>query len=368
MSRMQLINASAGSGKTYTLARRYIEELLFVVEFNGTVTDAKAQYIIKALRPERDYYQHILAITFTNKATNEMKRRIVDELHTLAQNPLKSNFYTKEWKERLPHDISADDLRHAAAAALAAILFNYSEFRVSTIDSFFQSVLRSFARELNRDYDYDLQIDGDYAAAVAAHNFLLSLGNTARRTGNAKAEPEKWVEQYISDRVNDPTAKTSGWNTIFGSNEGSLAKFAAKINDEFFREHIDELKAYLAADKDAGVREFERITSFTRLLKEMANSCRRQYDDRKNDKDFWRDKFVARCKDVGLSLTDFNQRAALAKVYKTGICSESTMTKALNKPEPHKWFSSPTISQSQLDMALGYFGERLMYLSFCDFL
>ncbi len=316
MSKMQVIKASAGSGKTYTLARRYIEELLFVVEFSGTVTDGKAEYKIKKLRTEKDYYQHILAITFTNKATNEMKRRIVDELSILAKDPNGSDFYKNEWKGKLP--CSKDDLKLAAKNALSAILFNYSDFKVSTIDSFFQGVLRSFARELNRDYNYELMLDGDYAAAVAAHNFLLSLGDTARRTGKGKSIPEKWVEQYIRDRVNED----KGWKTIFGSDDGSLSDFAKKINNEFFREHMDELKAYLAGN----VGEFEYITEFTKLLKDKAQKYEAEYNA-----PHWQQDFLSICSNAGLKESDFHKKWILHNMFNGEPCTEDSQRKFSTK-------------------------------------
>ena len=72
---LKILKASAGSGKTYNLAREYI------------------RLIVRSNQP--DAYRHVLAVTFTNKATDEMKRRILKELHTLAMEPDESKYHSE---------------------------------------------------------------------------------------------------------------------------------------------------------------------------------------------------------------------------------------------------------------------------------
>ena len=101
---MKILKASAGSGKTYRLAHKYIDTLLS--------------------SDDRFVYRHILAVTFTNKATAEMKARILNTLHEEASvNP-------------------------RARRLLLDILHDYSAFSISTIDRFFQLALKSFSREI----------------------------------------------------------------------------------------------------------------------------------------------------------------------------------------------------------------------------
>ena len=130
-----VMKASAGSGKTYNLAREYIRLLL-------TKKDPQA-------------YRHILAVTFTNKATDEMKRRILEELYVLATKPQDSPYY----KDFVKLSGSPEALQKRASGQLGAILHDYSAFAVSTIDKFFQQTLRAFSREIGQFASYQVELD-----------------------------------------------------------------------------------------------------------------------------------------------------------------------------------------------------------------
>lgn len=114
---IQITTASAGSGKTYTLAQTYIRILLDKFEENPRS------------------YRNILAVTFTNKATAEMKDRILKELYSRSK----------------------EDPR--AKALLANLLHDYSAFAVSTIDTFFQHTLRAFSHEIGQFAQYQIELD-----------------------------------------------------------------------------------------------------------------------------------------------------------------------------------------------------------------
>ena len=120
---IELITASAGSGKTYTLAKKYIEILL--------------EAYINGSKDTREF-EHILAVTFTNKATAEMKDRILQELYILSQNPALSDYYNDFCG-------SYDRMTVSDPATWKSILFtllhNYSRFSVSTIDTFFHVII-----------------------------------------------------------------------------------------------------------------------------------------------------------------------------------------------------------------------------------
>ena len=118
--------ASAGSGKTFTLAVEYIKHL---------IENPRA-------------YRQILAVTFTNKATAEMKERIVQQLYGIWKGDRDSEAYLNRIREDLKEDMDTEELRKRAGMALQDMLHDYSRFRVETIDSFFQSVMRNLAREL----------------------------------------------------------------------------------------------------------------------------------------------------------------------------------------------------------------------------
>ena len=149
---IEIIKASAGSGKTFTLARKYIMLLL--------------------QNEDRYAYRHILAVTFTNKATEEMKSRILKELHILATEPQKSDYY----EDFVPAYYQTDpDLKKAAETVLCNILHDYSAFAVSTIDKFFQQTLKAFSREIGQFASYQIELDRDSLIAESVDRVLDSM-------------------------------------------------------------------------------------------------------------------------------------------------------------------------------------------------
>ena len=123
--RAKILNASAGSGKTYQLAYKYVRDVI----------------------GQPGLYRHILAVTFTNKATEEMKSRILKEIHALASGA------ASPYLENLCRELSLDErsVRKRAAEVRSKILHDYSRFTVLTIDTFFQRILRAFIKELGID-------------------------------------------------------------------------------------------------------------------------------------------------------------------------------------------------------------------------
>ncbi|MDN5296376.1 MAG: ATP-dependent helicase/nuclease subunit, partial [Bacteroidota bacterium] len=130
---LHIYKASAGSGKTHRLTGEYLR-LLYGGENN---------------------YKHILAVTFTNKATDEMKSRIVKELHHLATNQ-KSGYLDDLMNE---FEMDETSVRRKAKNLLETILHDYSAFSVSTIDRFFQQTVRAFTREIGLAGNYNIELD-----------------------------------------------------------------------------------------------------------------------------------------------------------------------------------------------------------------
>ena len=122
---LTVYKASAGSGKTFTLATEYIRLLV----------------------ENPQSYRTILAVTFTNKATEEMKTRILSQLYGIWKQLPDSDRYLKAIEEKT--GLSPETISERAGQGLANLLHNYNYFRVETIDTFFQSVLRNMARELD---------------------------------------------------------------------------------------------------------------------------------------------------------------------------------------------------------------------------
>ena len=140
--------ASAGSGKTFTLAVEYIKLL---------IQNPRA-------------YQQILAVTFTNKATAEMKERILSQLYGIWQEDKDSAPYLEKVCSEL--NLPEVEVRKAAGTALNYMIHDYSRFRVETIDSFFQSVMRNLARELELSPNLNIELNNPEVLSDAVDSML----------------------------------------------------------------------------------------------------------------------------------------------------------------------------------------------------
>ena len=149
MSQLKVYKASAGSGKTFRLAIEYMK---------------------LALSNETNY-RHIIAVTFTNKATAEMKARIIGELYKL------SNGYQSAYLDVLSAELcwSPMQVQLQSQVVLKRILHDYSRFSVSTIDSFFQRVIKAFNRELGINAAYNVELDELGILEEAADRLIQSV-------------------------------------------------------------------------------------------------------------------------------------------------------------------------------------------------
>lgn len=253
---IKIIKASAGSGKTYQLTYEYIKLLLGQKKEDGS-------YFLPKRRKE--YHQHILAVTFTNMATKEMKSRIVRELSILAG---KVEGVESPYIKSLCEELHAESkpIMEAAGQALVELLFDYSNFNVSTIDSFFQVILRTFAKEAEITYNYDIELNDKYAVRMGVNRFLSDVSNGVFKDGKKKNkfDAERWIAEYISNEV----AEGHSWN-IFKDVEkisdtkqyngsGSLCSFAEIVNTEQFKASADDVKEYFS-DEGVKILEFKRV-------------------------------------------------------------------------------------------------------------
>lgn len=154
MARFQVYNASAGAGKTFSLVKNYLR--ICLAEGN----------------PKK--FMQVLAITFTNKAANEMKERIVSSLYEFAHPPQGT---PPGMLRQLAEEMQTEPgiLQQRADEALKAILHNYSAFSVSTIDKFTNRLIRSFAQDLKLSANYEVAIDGNEMLNEAVERLLSSL-------------------------------------------------------------------------------------------------------------------------------------------------------------------------------------------------
>lgn len=167
--RAKILNASAGSGKTYQLAYKYVCD---VIE-----------------EPER--YRHILAVTFTNKATEEMKSRILERIHELASES--TSPYLTDLCNELKLD--AQEVRTRARSVQSKILHDYSHFTVLTIDKFFQRILRAFIRELGIAPDYNTEIETESIVGRSADTLIEQI-----TTDN---ELRHWLMEFVQERIDE---------------------------------------------------------------------------------------------------------------------------------------------------------------------
>ena len=219
---LKIMKASAGSGKTYNLAKTYIGLLL--------------------ANDDRYAYKHILAVTFTNKATEEMKRRILKELHVLAVNPDKSP-YLKDFMKKFSK--TKDELSTRSRSVLRDILHDYSAFAISTIDKFFQQALRAFAREIGQFASYQVELDKDSLIAESVDRVLdsLSVGNTG-------------ILPWLSENVIDKLEQGDRYSL-----EGNLIKSAGRLKSTQRQEMLKKSNVKVNTDK--------------KVLKEIQESCRK---------------------------------------------------------------------------------------------
>lgn len=232
---LKIYRASAGAGKTYTLAYQYIKMLL-----GSQIADGSGDYRLNTRR--RNRHRSILAITFTNKATEEMKQRIIHELAVLAGNEPGWD-RPSPYLGRLAEELHAppETIREEAGRALEEILFDYGSFAVSTIDSFFQQVLRTFAREADLTGNYELDLDSNSMLRMAIARMFRSVDYPDDR--EAARRTEAWLGRFLSRLLADGKSVE-----LFNRDSylfGSLLNFASKALNETFARHEAEMTAFL---------------------------------------------------------------------------------------------------------------------------
>ncbi|NOT74203.1 MAG: UvrD-helicase domain-containing protein [Cyclobacteriaceae bacterium] len=199
MKTFKLYRSSAGSGKTRTLAK---------------------EFITLALSGKPDHYRYILAVTFANKATLEMKARIMRYLNDFANG--KSNDLASEIMEMLK--ISEQELKQKSQDIQSEILHHYSQFAISTIDSFFQKVIRSFTREAGLLGNFRLEVDNDLVLSEVISELMDELGKNTQLT--------EWVVEFSKESLDEGRT----WNVT-----RELETFAKEIFREDFRVIEEEI-------------------------------------------------------------------------------------------------------------------------------
>lgn len=219
MGNLLIYKSSAGSGKTHTLVKEYLK-----IAFKS---------------PER--FRNILAITFTNKATEEMKNRILEYIEKLSKDERDSKIIDLK-KQLCDDNTSPDEISIKAKGVLEGILHGFSDFSISTIDSFFNKIVRAFAKELKIPAGFEIQLDTDEV-----------LKNITEKLWNQTTTDEE-LTNYIVDYIKERVSKNSGWN---------IDKNISDISTEIFKERYWE-KKYLSGNTYSESRE-----NFINLIREL---------------------------------------------------------------------------------------------------
>lgn len=249
--------ASAGAGKTFTLTVEFIRRLVANPRF----------------------YRHLLAVTFTNKASNEMKERIIGQLYGIASGDPSSDGYLKAVCAGLEADGERADVpyvRERCLEALGNILHDYSFFHIETIDSFFQTLAKGLARELNLAPNISVEIDDVGILDTAVDKMIEEL------------KPDSAVFRWIFEYMQEKIADNKSWNVA-----GEIKSFGKNIFKEHYIKTEESLRAHLS---DAG---------YMKQLREELRGLQKQFADRL--KEIGRD-VVAQIEAGGLSAEDFSYK------------------------------------------------------------
>ena len=276
---LTIYKASAGSGKTFTLSVEYI----------------------KLLIKDPQSYRSTLAVTFTNKATEEMKLRILSQLYGIWKLLPDSKSYINKIKEDL--DVTEEYMSERAGIALHNIVHNYSYFRIETIDSFFQSVLRNLARELDLTANLRIELNDYQIERNAVDELINSL--------NENSELLTWIMEYIRENMDDD----KDWNVI-----GNIKKFGENIFREYYKTNSKKLNERLLEEGF-----FKRYTT---KLRQMRNEAEVEIQNEAA-------QFFDALNHNGIEIDDLNNGKSGPAGYfikmKNGIYNNTIVTKRLQK-------------------------------------
>lgn len=289
-SPLTVYKASAGSGKTFTLAVEYIKLLM------------RNPYC----------YRNILAVTFTNKATEEMKMRILSQLYGIRELLPDSEAYLQKICGEL--GISREQASRQAGIALTLLLHHYNDFRIETIDSFFQSVLRNLARELDLTPNLRIELNDKQIEEEAVDNMIESLDTTNEVLG--------WIMKFINSNIEDD--KT--WNVI-----GQIKSFGLNIFKEYYKRESGHLKKILNTPG--------QMDHFEKQMNAIAESAHKQIKE-------YADQFYEILESNGLTVSDLSRNTsgpagAFVKIRRDDLQADQFGAYFLNALEdPKKWFTA----------------------------
>ncbi|MEI7499474.1 MAG: UvrD-helicase domain-containing protein [Bacteroidota bacterium] len=294
--------SSAGSGKTFTLVKEYLKVILL----------------------EPGDFRHILAITFTNKAANEMKERVLHALGELAKynkstdKPIEGTLLQLLVKET---GLTTLEIAQTASRALEMILHNYADFAIGTIDSFSHKLIRTFAHDFGLALNFNIELDADELISNSVDLLLDRVGDDQKLT--------KILVNFLEARLDEE----QGWNI-----DEILSNFAHILLDEEGQTRISKLKNIsleqfqtISATLYIRIREFEQCIS--KIAKQAAELI--------NDKDIPPDAFFHGASGIGR----YFENLAAGRMEKLEPNSYVVTT-----VEEDKWFSGKALPSARVDI------------------
>ena len=252
---LKIYRASAGSGKTFTLAVEYI----------------------KLLVAAPTAYKHILAVTFTNKATAEMKERILSQLFGISHSLPSSDSYFNAVRSSFP-TLCDEEIRTRTHTALEMMLHDYSHFRIQTIDAFFQTILRSLSRELELSGDVSISLDGDKLLEEAVDLLITKLTPTSKEMA--------WLVEYIEEHLSN----NKSWHI-----SNAIKDFAKNILSEVYQEKGEELRKQIDDGGDTVLADYRKtLHSIEKEILSGAKECA--------------ERFFAIASEAGIGMDGFYQK------------------------------------------------------------
>lgn len=252
---LTVYKASAGSGKTFRLTVEYIKLLI--------------------LNPSA--YENILAVTFTNKATEEMKMRILSQLYGISNGLESSQGYLqciqKELKEE-GHSINEETIRLQTNEALHKLLHSYSKFHIETIDHFFQTILRNLARELDLSPNLKIELLEKEIESQAVDNLLEGL--------KPNDKVLLWIMSYIHNNMDEQ----KNWNVI-----QNIKSFGEQLFNDNYKKYSHELDEKIT---NADSKWFDELTN---ELRKTIHDCQKEVNERG-------EKLIKLIEDGGYSVAD----------------------------------------------------------------